>query len=154
MTLSETETPCVGVCSTIYGDLICRGCFRHYQDVIDWNTFDATQKTTLLNALDALVTGVLAESIEIIDPALLQAKCAQYHIKIRLSWNPYTWIHALLRAGADKMNTPEKYGFRLKATHAGTPLPALLAHIDERIFANASSHLKNTEGCGKMKENE
>jgi hypothetical protein len=30
------KTPCVGLCSTVYGDLVCRGCKRFHHEVINW----------------------------------------------------------------------------------------------------------------------
>ncbi len=40
-----TGTPCVGVCSTTsFGDEICRGCGRTFDEVRLWNTFTDEQK--------------------------------------------------------------------------------------------------------------
>lgn len=33
------KTPCVGLCSTVYGDLVCRGCKRFHHEVIHWNGY-------------------------------------------------------------------------------------------------------------------
>ncbi|HZH56930.1 DUF1289 domain-containing protein [Yanghanlia caeni] len=38
-----TDTPCVGVCSTLYDD-ICRGCGRTVSEVANWVFFDEAQK--------------------------------------------------------------------------------------------------------------
>ncbi|MEJ2131069.1 MAG: DUF1289 domain-containing protein, partial [Gammaproteobacteria bacterium] len=38
------STPCVGVCSTVYGDLVCRGCKRYAHEVIEWNRYEPQQK--------------------------------------------------------------------------------------------------------------
>jgi uncharacterized protein len=38
-------TPCIGVCSTTsFGDEICRGCHRTFDEVRLWNTFTDEQK--------------------------------------------------------------------------------------------------------------
>ena len=39
-----TESPCIGVCSTTFGDDICYGCQRTYIEVIQWNTFSDEEK--------------------------------------------------------------------------------------------------------------
>ena len=38
------ESPCVGVCSTTFGDDICYGCQRTYLEVIQWNTLSDEEK--------------------------------------------------------------------------------------------------------------
>lgn len=39
-----TESPCVGVCSTTFGDDVCYGCKRTYLEVIQWNTMSDQEK--------------------------------------------------------------------------------------------------------------
>lgn len=39
-----TKSPCVGICSTTFGDDICFGCKRTYLEVIQWNTFSDKEK--------------------------------------------------------------------------------------------------------------
>ena len=38
------RTPCVGVCSTTYGDLVCRGCKRFSHEIVGWNGYDLDQQ--------------------------------------------------------------------------------------------------------------
>jgi predicted Fe-S protein YdhL (DUF1289 family) len=42
------KTPCVGRCSTSLGDDICKGCYRTYKEVIDWNGCTDEQKSQIL----------------------------------------------------------------------------------------------------------
>ena len=35
--IRDLGTPCIGICSTVYGDEVCRGCKRTFTEVIDWN---------------------------------------------------------------------------------------------------------------------
>lgn len=39
-----TASPCVGICSTTYGDNICLGCHRTYMEVIKWNDMTDEEK--------------------------------------------------------------------------------------------------------------
>lgn len=42
---SESDTPCVGVCSTTnLGDDVCRGCGRTAREVVEWNSYTVEQK--------------------------------------------------------------------------------------------------------------
>ena len=61
---SEPPTsPCIGVCSTTYGDLICRGCYRFAHEVAQWNGYEGSQKAAVLKRLDALRTGAVTQHL-------------------------------------------------------------------------------------------
>ena len=48
-------TPCIGLCSTVYGDLVCRGCKRFSHEIIDWNRYDHQQKAAVWQRLEQLL---------------------------------------------------------------------------------------------------
>ena len=52
-------TPCVGRCSTVFGDLVCRGCRRFNHEVIQWNTYTAEQRSMVWKRLDAQLDQIL-----------------------------------------------------------------------------------------------
>jgi len=39
-----TDSPCIGICSTSFGDEICYGCKRLSDEVIQWNTLSDIEK--------------------------------------------------------------------------------------------------------------
>jgi len=41
---SLSSTPCRGVCSTTIGDLRCKSCGRHQEEITNWNSFNDVQK--------------------------------------------------------------------------------------------------------------
>jgi len=48
--LKRSGTPCVGICSTVYGDEICIGCMRTYKEVINWNVgLDEDEKQSIID---------------------------------------------------------------------------------------------------------
>jgi predicted Fe-S protein YdhL (DUF1289 family) len=49
------KTPCVGLCSTVYGDLVCRGCKRFHHEVIHWNGYDEEKKRAVWLRLEQLL---------------------------------------------------------------------------------------------------
>lgn len=49
--LLRPDSPCVGRCSTTYGDDICKGCGRTYLEVIHWITYDEAQKAAVWDRL-------------------------------------------------------------------------------------------------------
>ena len=52
-------TPCVGRCSTVFGDLVCRGCRRFNHEVIQWNTYTADQRLMVWKRLDVQLDQIL-----------------------------------------------------------------------------------------------
>ena len=132
--LHNVETPCIGICSTIYGDEICRGCFRHYQEVIDWNTYSDTKKLTVLNHLNTRMLQVFIDKFEVTDENLLKTKCTEFNIKIRPSWDPLTWAHALLREGLHQIRNPLNFGIRILPQYTHLRLPQLVQLIDDEIY--------------------
>lgn len=52
-------TPCAGRCSTVFGDLVCRGCRRFSHEVIHWNQYTAEQHAAVWTRLDAQLDQIL-----------------------------------------------------------------------------------------------
>ena len=63
----SVKTPCIGVCSTVFGDEVCRGCKRFQNEVIDWNGYEDSQKTAVLTRLESLKTQIMQSKITIVD---------------------------------------------------------------------------------------
>ena len=53
------RTPCVGICSTTYGDLVCRGCKRYAHEIVSWNGYSDAQREQIEARLRTLRLGVL-----------------------------------------------------------------------------------------------
>ena len=66
--MKKVNTPCIGVCSTVFGDEVCRGCKRFVHEVIDWNAYDDAQKTLVLERLKSFTEQVITGKIKVVDP--------------------------------------------------------------------------------------
>ena len=42
--VKRIKTPCIGICSTVFGDEVCRGCKRFQHEVITWNAYSDHEK--------------------------------------------------------------------------------------------------------------
>lgn len=71
MTPRTRATPCIGICSTTYGDLVCRGCKRFAHEVVGWNGYSEAQRERIRERLLALKLAAARSSITPSDPALL-----------------------------------------------------------------------------------
>lgn len=103
MLFEKTPTPCVGICSTTYGDVVCRGCRRYLHEVIDWNRYTDAEKRLIWQRLDALVEQVLPASFRIDDAEKLRMQLSQHRIPFRDNASPWTWLYALLKATAKQL---------------------------------------------------
>ena len=68
----KVKTPCVGVCSTVFGDRVCRGCKRFHHEVIEWNGYTDSQKETVWNRLESLKVLIMKSKILIEDKILYE----------------------------------------------------------------------------------
>ncbi len=41
---NDTDSPCIGTCSTVRGDDVCIGCYRTFDEVLLWHTFTDIEK--------------------------------------------------------------------------------------------------------------
>lgn len=71
--LARRRTPCVGICSTTYGDLVCFGCKRFSHEIIGWNSYDLAQREQVELRLATLVAGSLNQQLVILDRAVCAA---------------------------------------------------------------------------------
>ncbi|MGH8492976.1 MAG: DUF1289 domain-containing protein [Moraxellaceae bacterium] len=131
MLFEKVPTPCVGICSTTYGDVVCRGCRRYLHEVIDWNRFSDAEKRLIWQRLDALLEQVLPTSFRIDDAALLRARLEHYRIPFRANGSPWTWLYVLLKSTAKQMQDLGEFGVsRIDRS------PLSLAQLREKLNAD------------------
>jgi predicted Fe-S protein YdhL (DUF1289 family) len=53
----KPDSPCIGYCSTSFGDDVCKGCGRGFMEVINWNTMDDAQKASIWLRVESEATG-------------------------------------------------------------------------------------------------
>lgn len=105
MLFKPVPTPCVGICSTTYGDVVCRGCRRYLHEVINWNRFSEAEKRLVWQRLDSLLEQVLPASFHIDEPARLRERLQHYRIPFREDASAWAWLHALLKASAKQLQS-------------------------------------------------
>ncbi len=136
---SKTDTPCIGICSTVYGDDICRGCKRTYQEVIAWNTFSAAEKDKVYQRLAQQVAQIVMQYLTISDPELLQTKIKQLNIQMHAKATMPEQVFHLLRLGADKMKAIERYGISIHPDFTHLSYTALFNEMDMKLYAYATT---------------
>ncbi|GIZ13007.1 DUF1289 domain-containing protein [Pseudomonas sp. NCCP-436] len=140
MSNQRIKTPCVGLCSTVYGDMICRGCKRFHHEVINWNRYTEDEKRAVWMRLEALLVQVMAAKLEIFDEQRLRQQLERRQIRFSVQQSPYCWAYQLLARGARVINQLEAYGMVLLPEFRDWPLPELRDAIDREFFLLSEAH--------------
>jgi len=75
-------TPCIGLCSTVYGDLVCRGCKRFSHEIIEWNRYDDLEKAAVWQRLEQLLEQVVMARIEVVSVVALRSALQRLQVKV------------------------------------------------------------------------
>ncbi|MRC08332.1 DUF1289 domain-containing protein, partial [Bacillus thuringiensis] len=67
MSSQRIKTPCIGLCSTVYGDIVCRGCKRFHHEVVNWNAYGEEEKRAVWRRLEILLAQVMTAKLEVFD---------------------------------------------------------------------------------------
>jgi len=140
MSAASPKTPCVGLCSTVYGDVICRGCKRFHHEVIGWNGYSDPQKQAVLQRLDRLLAPLIERRFELFDSERLQRQLVQQGIRFCQSQSPYCWVWSLLARKARQIGSLADYGLALRPSAQGQTLPELYQAIETEFFALSEAY--------------
>lgn len=106
--MSSVKTPCVGICSTVFGDEVCRGCKRFVHEVIDWNSYTDEQKLLIKERLEKLSAQVLASKLKIIDAQLFSQSIK--HVEIADTLSQTMKLLELLRKASKQIHNFKEHG--------------------------------------------
>ena len=67
------RTPCIGICSTTYGDLVCRGCKRFAHEIVGWNGYQESQRDLVWSRLRKLLGESVRAHLRLVDEARLRS---------------------------------------------------------------------------------
>ncbi len=118
MSSSPLPTPCIGTCSTVLGDRVCRGCRRYLHEVQAWNSYDEAIKARIWSRLESELEQVFARHYRIIDAERL----GQQRLLRPLAHTSLAY-RALDILRRQRQRPPAEIG--LQALHPGTPLQVL-----------------------------
>ena len=82
------KTPCIGVCSTVFGDVVCRGCKRFQHEVIQWNSYSDPEKESVLTRLETLKTQIMESKVLISNEETLKEQLESLKIVFNENTNP------------------------------------------------------------------
>ncbi len=128
-------SPCIGICSTVYGDDFCRGCKREYREVINWNSFEPAQKQAVLERLQQQIEIVMTDFLSITDIVLLKTQLDRAALQPPIYSSPWCWAHELLRLKATAIKYLGDYGLQAHPQYQALSSNALFTLIDDKLYA-------------------
>lgn len=139
MLFRAVPTPCVGICSTTYGDTVCRGCRRYLHEVIDWNRYSDHEKRLIWQRLDGLQAQILPRYFNLVEPERLRQGLSELRIPFREDASPWVWLQVLLKNMARQEPDLARFGVERLDTSWGS-LAELREHINEELHTLASAY--------------
>lgn len=126
-------SPCVGMCSTTYGDLVCRGCYRTTEEILNWPGFNGAEKLAVRQRLNNLIEQVASEWLVVADAALLRSQLQRYSVPFDPLAGDYSLAHLLLRQAARHIRNPQDYGIAARPAYQHLSLTELLIAMDAKL---------------------
>jgi predicted Fe-S protein YdhL (DUF1289 family) len=139
MRKQRSSTPCLGICSTTYGDDVCRGCKRFIHEVINWNSYSNDEKEIVNSRLEEFKMTILSHRFKVTDAELLSSKLKEHAINFNDALDPITWVFDLLRASSQDLDL-ELFGLELLPDHRTFSLSSIKDEINTELFELSQAH--------------
>ena len=75
---NRSSTPCIGICSTTFGDDVCKGCKRFSHEITNWGKFSTDERAIVNSRLEQFKITILEEKFTISDSNLFKSKMNEY----------------------------------------------------------------------------
>ena len=108
----RSSTPCLGICSTTFGDEVCKGCKRFSHEIVSWTKYSLEEREIVNDRLEKFKVQILQHRFEIIDQDLFESKLEEKAINFNHSLDPLTWIFDLFRAAGSQTFDMESFGIK------------------------------------------
>ena len=106
----RSSTPCLGICSTTFGDDVCKGCKRFAHEIVSWTKYSLEEREIINDRLEKFKIKILQDRFKIIDANLLADRLEEKAINFNQSLDPLTWIFDLFRAAGSQEFDLRNYG--------------------------------------------
>ena len=135
----KIKTPCVGICSTTYGDEVCRGCKSFQHEVIQWNSYSDQQKEIVWNRLEALKVQIMKTKFNIIDESKLKSSLDTYNINYYSAVDPFCWVFDLFKQASQSIKDFEEFGLKYLLEEKISP-EEIKKNLEEELFVLSEAH--------------
>ena len=140
MRKNRSSTPCIGICSTTFGDDVCKGCKRFSHEITDWGKFSTDERAVVNSRLEQFKATILEEKFTISDSELFESKMNEFSINFNSSLEPITWIFDLLRASSNKDLNVNDFGVEILPAFSDLSLIELRDLINQEMLQLSEAH--------------
>ena len=140
MRKNRSSTPCIGICSTTFGDDVCKGCKRFSHEITNWGKFSTDERAVVNSRLEQFKTTILEEKFSISDSELFESKMNEFSINFNSSLEPITWIFDLLRASSNKDLNVNDFGIEILPAFSDLSLVELRDLINQEMLQLSEAH--------------
>ncbi len=112
MNKKRSSTPCLGICSTTFGDEVCKGCKRFAHEIVSWTKYSEQEREIVNDRIEKFKITILQNRFKIVDSNLLATKLQEKAINYNHSLDPLTWIFDLFRAAGSQSFDLSEYGIK------------------------------------------
>ncbi len=98
----RSSTPCLGICSTTFGDEVCKGCKRFAHEIVSWTKYSPEEREIINLRLEQFKIQILKRRFKVIDKDLFASKLDEKAINFNHSLDSLTWIFDLFRAAGSQ----------------------------------------------------
>ena len=137
MKKNKASTPCLGICSTTYGDNVCKGCKRFVHEGINSNKYAIPEKELVNSRLESFKLTVLKDRFSVSNAELLATRLNDQGINFNDSLDPMTWIFDLLRAAGSQDLDLNQFGI---VCHSNAELSELKDQIYTEFLDLSEAH--------------
>ena len=133
------RNPCVGVCSTTYGDDICKGCKRFRHEVSSWTKYSDVEKNIVNRRLEKFKALILNDKFSIVDQQKFELSLKEKGIRYNKELDPICWIIDLLRTKTLTETILSEFGLELKSAYQNYSITQIsdLVHKEFLDFSEA-----------------
>ena len=129
------KSPCVGICSTTYGDLVCRGCKRFAHEITSWNGYEQAQRDQIWSRLNDIQAQVVDAHLTIYAPETFAAYQIE-HLTRDHGSEPEV-VHRVLTHLAASGRHLDDAG--LVSTLEGKDALAVIRNLDQEMYSRSQA---------------
>ena len=140
MRKNRSSTPCIGICSTTFGDDVCKGCKRFSYEITNWGKFSTDERAVVNSRLEQFKITILEEKFIISDSNLFESKMNEFSINFNSSLDPITWVFDLLRASSHEDLDLSEFGIEILSKFSNLSLQELRDLINQEMLQLSEAH--------------
>ena len=140
MRKNRSSTPCIGICSTTFGDDVCKGCKRFSYEITNWGKFSTDERAVVNSRLEQFKITILEEKFIISDNNLFESKMNEFSINFNSSLDPITWVFDLLRASSHEDLDLSEFGIEILPKFSNLSLLELRDLINQEMLHLSEAH--------------